>query len=97
MDEIKLIGEEVELTKGEIKVELVDVVEFYEQDLRDIENINREIIEYQARIDDALARKANREGRIALVETKALQVIEGRKPTKEDPIKVEPIVEEIIK
>lgn len=97
MNDIKLIGKEVELTKGEVKVELVDVVEFYKQDIQDIKNINREIVEYQARIDDALARKAHREGRIAVVETKALQVIEERKSTKKDPIKVEPVIKEIIK
>ncbi len=59
-----LENDQVELTLGEVKKVTLDIEDLYDQDLRDIEAINREIDECQARIEDARLRKALRKERI---------------------------------
>ena len=89
MPDFEIIGDKVEVTKGEVRKELFDIDMQYDQDLLDIANIDREILEYQTRIDDALLRKANRLERIAVLEPLAIVIKEEKEKDKEDKKNIE--------
>jgi len=102
MKTYKLVGDKVKVTIP-AEERFLDVEPTYEQAKSDLVQIDREIAEYEARIQDALSRKADREAHVSLVETKVLEIREERRLEQErleeerrEQINREIIVEDVI-
>lgn len=85
-----IVGDSVKITWT--SVETMPIEDTYDQDLRDIELINQEIAEYTKRIENAQARLADRQARIAKTEKRAKELKAEREANAETPS--EPIIEE---